>query len=80
MLRCYDVTLAYVRYPLKNRKYITCIYISIYVGEWGCFLTVEHTIYVTHRSRHPRPENESQKTPQICVLRGFLRSVVCLYV
>ena len=33
----YSATLAYVRTPLKNRKYITCKYISIYVGEWGCF-------------------------------------------
>ena len=78
MLRCYDVTLAYIRTPLKNRKYITCnIYLYI-CGGLGCFLIVVHTICVAHRSRHPRPENESQKTPQICVLRGCFRSVVCL--
>ena len=78
MLRCYYATLAYVRTPLKNRKYITYKYISIYVGELGCFLSVVCNVCGTHRSRHPRPENEAKKTPQICVLRGCFRSVVCL--
>ena len=37
MLRCYDATLAYVRTPLKNRKYITCnIYLYI-CGGVGLF-------------------------------------------
>ena len=59
MLRCYSATLANVRYPLKNRKYITYKYISIYVGEWGCFLSVcatsaQHTGHDTHDQRERR--------------------------
>ena len=70
MLRCYDVTLAYIRTPLKNRKYITCnIYLYI-CGGWGCFLMVEHNIYVAHRSRHPRPKNEMRKNPSNLRFKG----------
>ena len=33
----YSVTLAYIRTPLKNRKYITCIIYLYICGGLGCF-------------------------------------------
>ena len=51
MLRCYSATLAYVRDPLKNRKYITCkIYLYI-CGDWASFWCVYSIACVAPRAQ-----------------------------